>query len=59
MIGARGRGIVAVIGRDDQQVRLPQQRQHVAKAFVEPLQVPGIPFDIVAMPKAVKLRRAA
>jgi hypothetical protein len=49
VVGARRAGIVAVIGGDDEQVRVAKRRQQPRKFDVEPLQVGGIASHIIAV----------
>ncbi len=43
------RRIVAVIGGDDEQVRLAQRREHARQTRVEPLEVGGVAGHVVSM----------
>ena len=50
MIRARRGRVVAVVGRQDQQVLGQELRQQRRQARVEPLEVLRVPLDVVAMP---------
>src|SRR3989304_894528 len=47
MIGRRGRGIVPVVGGDDEQGLVADRVQDRAERGIDPLQLPGIALDIV------------
>src|SRR5688572_7152665 len=39
MVGARGRGVVPMVARDDQQVTRTESGHHLAQSRVEPLEI--------------------
>src|SRR4051812_40596622 len=50
MVGAGGGGIVAVISRYDQQVVRQQLWQQRGEPRIEPLEIGGVPGDVVPVP---------